>query len=512
MPQGQFKIKAAVDQWDEFRKSIANGTPVDKKTPSQIRVHREELEKNPEDWMKFFFPHYVKYEFAPFQKKAIKRLVNNPEWYEVLSWSRELAKSTIVMMTVMYLTLTKRKRNVILTSSTYDNAERLLEHYRSEYDSNQRISQYYGKQKKPGKWELGDFTTTGGASFIAVGAGQSPRGTRKDEVRPDIILSDDFDTDEECRNPETIKNKWQWFGDALYPTRSISEPLLVIWCGNIIAKDCCVVRAGKMADNWDIVNIRDKNGKSTWPQKNTEEHIDRVLSKIPYSSQQKEYFNNPISEGDIFKLMTWGKCPPLNSLKYAVFYADPGTSNKASSKQASFKSGFLIGQKGGTFYVYYGFLDQTSNSIFTDWFYHTTDYVNGKTQIYYYIENNSLQDPFFEQVFKPLFYAKGKETGHYIPIKGDTRKKPDKFFRIEGNLEPLNSQGRLILNEAEKNNPHFIRLEEQFKLVNEKLTAPADGPDCIEGGVFILNSKNTAASDNIDFIPRKISHTNKYRY
>ena len=45
-------------------------------------------------------------------------------------------------------------------------------------------------------------------------------------------------------------------------------------CGNIIAKDCCVVRAGEMADSWDIVNIRDKNGFSTWPEKNSEEDIE----------------------------------------------------------------------------------------------------------------------------------------------------------------------------------------------------------------------------------------------
>jgi len=38
------------------------------------------------------------------------------------------------------------------------------------------------------------------------------------------------------------------------------------------------------------------------------------------------------------------------------------------------------------------------------------------------------------------------------------------------------------------------RLREQFELVNPQLSAPADGPDCIEGGVFIINSKNQVAS------------------
>jgi hypothetical protein len=44
------------------------------------------------------------------------------------------------------------------------------------------------------------------------------------------------------------------------------------------------------------------------------------------------------------------------------------------------------------------------------------------------------------------------------------------------------------------------RLEEQFMLVNPQLKAPADGPDCVEGGVFIINMKSRSiAADNIRF-------------
>ena len=87
-----------------------------------------------------------------------------------------------------------------------------------------------------------------------------------DEVRPDVLLMDDYDTDEECRNPEIVNNKWNWFEQALFFTRSISEALLTVWTGNVIAKDCCVSRAGNKArelaarekpiGNWDIINIR----------------------------------------------------------------------------------------------------------------------------------------------------------------------------------------------------------------------------------------------------------------
>lgn len=70
----------------------------------------EKLEANVIEWILFFFSEFAKYPFTKFHKKAIKRITTNMEWYEVLSWSRELAKSTIVFMCMMYLVLTGKKK------------------------------------------------------------------------------------------------------------------------------------------------------------------------------------------------------------------------------------------------------------------------------------------------------------------------------------------------------------------------------------------------------------------
>ncbi len=484
------KDKLAIKEWDEFVKSIREDTALEfNKSKADIEKHRLQLERNPVEWMKYMFPNYATAEFAPFHKRFIKRAVDNDEWYEVISWARELAKDTVTMMTMFYLNLTGKKKFTLFISSSYDAACDLLRPYMLNYEANARIEAYYGPQKKYGSWEEGDFTTKNGCRYIAIGAGQSPRGKRNEALRPDSIIMTDLDTDEDVRNKVIIDKRWDWVEKALIPTRSISKPLLTLLLGNIIAKDCCVVRAGKIADHWDVVNVRDKNGKSSWPEKNSEEMIDRVLSTISTKAAQGEYFNNPLSEGDIFKQATWGKCPPLSKLPFAVVYADPSPSNRDRQKKGtSFKSAFLLGYKDGKFYIYFGFLEQTGTDQFVDWFYDIDAWVAGKTPIYNHIENNSLQDPFYSQVIQPKFIETGKERG-YINITPDNRKKPDKAIRIEGTLEPLWRMGQLVFNEAEKGNPHMIRLEEQFNLFNMQLSAPADGPDCIEGGVFVLNSK-----------------------
>lgn len=501
--------RQALIEWEDFRKDVMEATPVDlNETEAEKILRVKRLESDHEAWFQYYFPTYYKCEPAPFHKRATNRIMNNKRWYEVRAWSRELAKSSRSMMEVLKLALTGKIRNVLLISNSQDNAERLLTPFMIMLESNGRIIADYGVQQKPGSWEDGEFTTTGGVSFRALGAGQSPRGTRNESIRPDFILVDDIDTDEECRNPDRIKKKWEWIEKALIPTLSVSGNYRILFNGNIIAKDCCITRAIEKADHVDVINIRDKYGKSTWA-KNSEEDIDKFLTMISAAAAQQEFFNNPVSEGDVFTSMVWDNVPPLNRFKFLVAYGDPAPSNSKNGK-GSYKSIFLMGYYKEKYYVVNGFLDHPSNAEFVQWYYDLKDYVGEKTQVYNYIENNTLQDPFYEQVFIPLFSKAAREKG-FIGIVPDNRKKPDKFSRIEGNLEPLNRLGKLILNEREKANPHMKRLEEQFLLLNAQMKAPADGPDCVEGGVWIVNQKlSTLQQDNFSIGSRRRNHKKRF--
>ncbi|GEP52369.1 hypothetical protein FNO01nite_30410 [Flavobacterium noncentrifugens] len=485
--------KKYFEEWQKFRDNTRKATPIDLNETVVDRQNRiAKLEKDPEAWFKYYFPNFYTSEPAPFHIRATRRILNNPEWYAVRSWSRELSKTGRTMMEVLYLVMTGKKKNILMVSSTYDNAVRFLLPYKVILEVNNRIITDYGDQETIGNWEAGEFVTKKGVSFRALGAGQSPRGTRKDEVRPDAIIIDDIDTDEECRNPSRIKEKVKWIEEALYGTRSISNPLLFMVNGNIIAKYCCVTELAKVADEHEIINIRDKNGVSTWPAKNTEALIDRALSKISWSAQQKEYFNNPVSSGDVFKTLKFDKCPPLKSCDAVIAYADPSTSNKdrGVNKQASYKSVGVIGRKGTKYYLYKVWLRQTNNSTFVSFLFQAYKYMelHGVDVKRVAIENNSLQDPHYEQVIMPEIKAQGKAQDLYLPVTPDKRKKGDKFDRIEGNLEPKNRLGNLIFNIDEKNDPDMKVMEEQMLgvAVNAKMM---DGPDMLEGGTWMLENK-----------------------
>jgi len=498
MPLSDKKIEQL---WDAFRKQVRNDTHIDKTENQEAQRRRiAMLQADPEAWFRYYFPKYSYAEPAPFHKQATRRILNNPEWYEVRSWSRELAKSTRTMFEVLYLVLTGQKRYVLLISNNETNAINLLEPYRIQLDSNQRIINDYGPQETLGKWSAGEFTTRNGAAFKAIGAGQSPRGTRNEEVRPDVLIFDDLDTDEDCRNPAIIDKRWRWIEDAAIGTRSISKGTLILFCGNIIAKDCCVVRAQQYADYVDIVNIRDAKGRSTWPAKNTEAHIDRVLSQKSYISSQREYFNNPITEGSIFKEMHWKILPPLTAYKFLVCYID--LSYKSTSRN-DYKAAVLMGRYKEEYHIIKAFLKQGTTRQFAEGLVAIKNFVGEKTPVYWYAEENFKQDIILKELHQ-MFH----ELRTSIVISPDRRKKPDKFTRIESTLEPLNSTGRLFLNEAERANPSMLTLEEQFKALAPNSKSHDDGPDAAEGAKHIIDTKFYEQAPII--IGRRHKHAKRY--
>lgn len=502
---GRATEKDYLEQWRAYCENFRRATPVDLRETQAARLRRvAALEADPEAWFRYYFPNYCTAEPADFHKKATRRLLSHPEWFEVRAWSRELAKSARSMMELCYLALTGRIHNVLLVSNTHDNAESLLLPFKAFFEANNRVANDYGSQPVAGQWKADKFTTKRGCSFRAIGWGESPRGTRNEERRPDTILIDDFDTDEECRNEDTMRNKIRWIEQALIPTRSISSPTRILVNGNIIHDNCAVKYLGeRLADVFEVVNIRDASGRSSWPEKNSEEAIDRVIGSISYESAQKEYFNNPMDGGDTFRNLKAGRVPRLQSCRVLI-YADPATSNKDRT-QASCKAVGLLAEKDGVFYVVKAACDTMSNARFIDYLYefyrHARQRMPG-AELRVWVENNTLQDPFYEQVLLPLIHEKRGQWGFDLPITPDTRKKPEKWERIEATLEPLDRLGRLVFNEAELEDPHMMRLWAQFRNASRKARR-LDGPDMVEGGVFIL--KNTIELDACDLmaVPRR---------
>lgn len=480
-------------RWDLLVKEILESTETNNyETEEEQRIRIAHLEARPEEWFNYYFPAFTYAPSAAFHRLATERVLQNREWYEVRMWSRELAKSTRTMMEVLYLALVGhpvianpgeptgerfKKRYILMISNSLDNAVRLLMPYKANLEYNRRLIKDYGEQQNHGSWQESEFITQKGVAFRALGAGQSPRGTRNEEIRPDVIIFDDIDTDADCLNPELVAKKWRWIEEAAVGTRSVSEPTSIIFCGTRIAIGSCIEYATRLADHVDEINIRDRSGRSVWPEKNSELDIDRVLSQKSYAAQQKEYFNNPLTEGSVFKKMAYKPARHITEYQILVCYTDPSYKDTND-----YKAVVLVGKWQGEFHIIKCFLDKVTTAQMIDWFYRIMDIV-GNCKCYYLIEEVFMQD-----AIKKEISAAGR-NGRTIPIIGDTRKKPDKYTRIETVLEPLHRNGLFYLNKYEQDNPHMQRLEEQFIAFAPGSRAHDDGPDAVEGAVWMIMMK-----------------------
>ncbi|MDR0560773.1 MAG: hypothetical protein LBG92_11445 [Prevotellaceae bacterium] len=200
--------------------------------------------------------------------------------------------------------------------------------------------------------------------------------------------------------------------------------------------------------------------------------------------------------GDTFKDLKEGKIADLRSCN-VVIYADPATSNRGKTS-GSDKAIGIIAAKDMNYYIVRCACDTMSNAKFIDYLFEF--YIHCKKNLLcenvrVFIENNTLQNPFYEQVFLPLIYKKAAETGVFLPVTPDTRQKPEKWSRIEGTLEPLNRLGHLIFNEAESEEPNMKRLKAQFRNASRK-QKKLDGPDMVEGAVVVLREMQITDAPN----------------
>lgn len=400
-------------------------------------------------------------------------------------------------MEVFYLMFVKKfPTNLLLCSRTYDNAERLLMPYMLNLESNQRIINDYGNQERPGRWQKGEFITRANASFRAIGRGQNPSGARLDELRITIIIYDDIDDQDALRNEEITEQDWEWMEKNVFPTIDVSADYRICCDNNIKGEDSLATRFAEKANDVSTINLEDADGKPTW-KKNTLKDIQDIKDSISYESYEAEYANNPMSQGKTFKEITWGKCPSMHNLSFLISYADPATSNKdkptmRSKAKNSCKVVVLVGYQDDKFFVYTAFVNHSSQSDFVDGQYAIRDYVQRKTiktPLYNLIENNKLQDPFYQQVLLPIIFQKAKENKvPVLAVTPDERDKPEKWVRVEANLEPLVRLGLLVFNIYEKENPHMKRLEKQF-LTAKPTSKELGGPDAVEGAVHVIKEK-----------------------
>ena len=103
--------------------------------------------------------------------------------------------------------------------------------------------------------------------FLACGRGQSPRGLRDREARPDYIVIDDLDDDELCRNEKRVHDITDWVKEALFGALDVGRGRFIM-VGNLISKNSVLANLTKTKGvHVSVIKAIDKNGEPVWREK-----------------------------------------------------------------------------------------------------------------------------------------------------------------------------------------------------------------------------------------------------
>lgn len=514
------KDREALKDWEAHKRSIEQATVIDTDedyATKKARIDHLLKDGNEVEFFKYYFPHYCKSEFGSFHIRFFKYLIKNDRAYMVLKWGRAHAKSVTVLLAVLYLKFKKKYKNFLLASNNETKAIELITPLRLEFEKNQRLINDFGTQVNPGNWTAEKFVTLDGFSYRAIGAGQSPRGTRDEEARPDFIATDDIDIEEVCRNPKRLDELWEWVMGALFGCFDITGSKRFLIAGNQIGKDCIVSRAIEEADYFEQVDILKKETydpvfveqlkkqveqfpnkshkdyqvwlecvkyaeagyKPSWKERFTLFDCVYMIKKMGYRMSQREYFNNPILEGKVFKKdwMQYKKLPLLRHYVNLVAYLDPGFKKTATSDS---KCVILLGMISGEIHVRKVYCGKATVEEMIEWCYGIHEYVKRGNGVY----RLKMEEVFLQSLLYKDFAVAGAKK-YPLPVSGDTRKKPDKDARIEA-LSGYFERGAVYIDEDIKEDHHLQALIEQFLSFEPGVKTLKDGPDAFEGAVHYL--------------------------
>lgn len=476
--------QALLRRWNERTQWISGNTfaPPEGTESKNTRIARAQKDYN--FFVETYFGHLANKRCGNFHLDAANYIANHPSARAVFEWARGHAKSTHISLIIpLWLRIQHGRKPMvmILVSKSQDAAIRLLSDLQAELQFNEALKKDFGNPVKEGSWEQGEFKTTEGDMFVALGRGQSPRGIKERGVRPNYIVIDDIDDDELCRNPKRVSGVTDWCLTALLGTMEMGRGRFVL-VGNRISQNSVLTQIQARPGIYHtVVNALNKRGIPSWSENYTTSEIAALRKTMGERAFQKEYMNNPINEGAVFarKHIRYGPMLPLKQYRYLVCYTDPSFKDGSSN---DFKATLLVGKtKAGEFHVIKAYADQTSVSDMIAWHYTIHDTIDGAVPVYYYMESNFIQDLILAE-----FKKAGEKVGWQVPIRGDNRKKPDKFARIEA-LQPLFERGEVIFNAKEKEHPGMMQLEEQLLMFEKGSRSHDDAPDALEGAVWMLS-------------------------
>jgi len=303
-----------------------------------------------QSWLTTIFPRYVPSAFASYQTEFWEWLwgiepSNRPSPF-VAIWPRGGAKSTSTELGCVAIAARNKRRYVLYVAMTQEQADDHVQNVAGMIESSGIEQRYpalatrdvnkFGSSKG---WRRNRIRTATGFTIDALGLDTAARGVKLEEMRPDLIIFDDIDSETDSR--EMTEKKIKIITRKLIPAGSSDVALLFVQ--NLVHKDSVIAqmadgRADFAADryvsgptpalrgfDYEREGTRTViiSGEATWPEGMSKERcqemvddmgISAFLAECQHKVDQVSGEKSFREYDEIYHVITWSE--------FAAFFGD----------------------------------------------------------------------------------------------------------------------------------------------------------------------------------------------
>lgn len=296
-----------------------------------------------------YFPHYVTSEPSLMHRwlyERLPRLAREKRGRKLaLAAPRGEAKSTIcTQLFVLWCVIFEHYWMIPLVMDTFEQAAEMLEAIKAELVANPRLLMDYPEVTGEGRvWQAGVIVTKNNRKIRAAGSGKRMRGMRHGPYRPDLVILDDIENDENVKSPEQRDKLQSWLTKAVLKLGAADDTLDVVYIGTVLHYDSVLARTLKnplwehrsfkaviewphrmdLWDKWEEVLLNqgeeeadafylarqsemDRGAVVSWPSMRPIARLMKIRARDGHSSFDSELQNDPLSDEDApFKVTFW---------------------------------------------------------------------------------------------------------------------------------------------------------------------------------------------------------------
>ncbi len=251
------------------------------------------------------------------------------------------AKSTLAEEAIALMAGFREFYNCLIVGESYDRAVARLHAIRHEIETNDKLEQAFGSLRGP-TWGEDRIILSTGACIQALGKGQSLRGIKHEDMRPDLVFGDDLEGREDVRTPEARKKLSDWFFLDLLPACvPPGERRIRVAATPLHPESLCETLA--KLEGWSVhkypIYYRGEDGEkvSSWPERFPIVAVEELERRYVASGQlqgfRQEYLcESEAPETKAFKREMFTTEPRVRTWQAVYSMTDPArTVNKTSA-------------------------------------------------------------------------------------------------------------------------------------------------------------------------------------